>query len=230
MRDIKLITFDLDDTFWDIGPPIIKAEKETRHWLDERVPGINWGDFNDFIDLRNQLVRQNSSLEWDISELRKEFYKHKLKEVLDNSAKVNNLVKQAYKIFIQKRHDLKLYDGLVDCIKSLSNKFMLGILTNGNADINNFSIGENFSFSVSSLDVKSNKPDIGHFNRALELSGFSASESLHIGDHQINDMLGAHDAGFSYIWFNSNNAVWNQKINKPKEFSDWNLFEELITK
>ena len=42
MRDIKLITFDLDDTFWDIGPPIIKAEKETRHWLNEKVPEINW--------------------------------------------------------------------------------------------------------------------------------------------------------------------------------------------
>ena len=150
MRNIKLITFDLDDTFWDIGPPIIKAEKETRHWLSEKVPGINWGDFNDFIDLRNQLVRQNSSLEWDISELRKEFYKHKLKELLDDSAKVNDLVKQAYKIFIEKRHDLKLYDGLVDCIKSLSKRFTLGILTNGNADINNFSIGKNFSFSISS--------------------------------------------------------------------------------
>ena len=104
---------------------------------------------------------------------------------------MDNLVKQAYKIFIQKRHDLKLYDGLVDCIKSLSKRFMLGILTNGNADINNFSIGKDFSFSISSLDVKSNKPNIGHFDRALELSGFSASESLHIGDHQINDMLGA---------------------------------------
>ena len=53
---------------------------------------------------------------------------------------------------------------------------------------------------------------------------------MHIGDHQINDMLGAHDAGFSYIWFNNNNAVWSQEIAKPKEFSDWNLFEELITK
>ena len=76
------------------------------------------GDFNDFVDLRNQLIRKNSSLEWDISELRKEFYKHKLNEVLNDSAEVDNLVKQAYKIFIQKRHDLKLYDGLVDCIKA----------------------------------------------------------------------------------------------------------------
>ena len=30
--------------------------------------------------------------------------------------------------------------------------------------------------------------------------------------------------------FNNNNAIWSQKISKPKEFSDWNLFEELITK
>ena len=147
-----------------------------------------WGDFNDFVDLRNQLIRKNSSLEWDISELRKEFYKHKLNEVLNDSAEVDNLVKQAYKIFIQKRHDLKLYDGLVDCIKSLSKRFMLGILTNGNADINNFSIGR-FFFLHLFTGRKSNKPNIGHFDRALELSGFSASESLHIGDHQINDML-----------------------------------------
>ena len=29
-KSIKVITFDLDDTFWDITPVIIKAEVETR--------------------------------------------------------------------------------------------------------------------------------------------------------------------------------------------------------
>ena len=59
MRDIKLITFDLDDTFWDIGPPIIKAEKETRHWLNERVPEINWGDFNDFVEKVENVIKSS---------------------------------------------------------------------------------------------------------------------------------------------------------------------------
>ena len=33
MKQIKLITFDLDDTFWDIGPVIINAELTTRKSL-----------------------------------------------------------------------------------------------------------------------------------------------------------------------------------------------------
>ena len=36
----KLITFDLDDTFWDIAPVIIKAEKDTRAWLRKTVGEI----------------------------------------------------------------------------------------------------------------------------------------------------------------------------------------------
>jgi putative hydrolase of the HAD superfamily len=36
MQKIKLITFDLDDTFWDIGPVIINAELSTRKWLEKR--------------------------------------------------------------------------------------------------------------------------------------------------------------------------------------------------
>ena len=42
---IKAITFDLDDTFWDIGPVIINAEIKTREWiessLDEEINAIS---------------------------------------------------------------------------------------------------------------------------------------------------------------------------------------------
>ena len=34
MSNIKLITFDLDDTFWEIGPVIVKAEIKTREYID----------------------------------------------------------------------------------------------------------------------------------------------------------------------------------------------------
>ena len=35
MNRIKLITFDLDDTFWDISPVIIKAELSTRDFIEK---------------------------------------------------------------------------------------------------------------------------------------------------------------------------------------------------
>ena len=36
-KDIKMITFDLDDTLWDNMPTITKAEIDTRNWIEEQT-------------------------------------------------------------------------------------------------------------------------------------------------------------------------------------------------
>ena len=36
---IKYISFDLDDTFWDVMPTIYRAEKLTTEWIKEHYPG-----------------------------------------------------------------------------------------------------------------------------------------------------------------------------------------------
>ena len=37
-----------------------------------KVGEIEWGDFNDFINLREELIKDDPVIEWDISKLRKE--------------------------------------------------------------------------------------------------------------------------------------------------------------
>ena len=37
MSKIKLITFDLDDTFWDIKSTIINAEMNSRKWSEDKI-------------------------------------------------------------------------------------------------------------------------------------------------------------------------------------------------
>ena len=37
MSKIELITFDLDDTFWDIRSTIINAENNSRKWTENRI-------------------------------------------------------------------------------------------------------------------------------------------------------------------------------------------------
>ena len=51
---------------------------------------------------------------------------------------------------------------------------------------------------------------------------------LHIGDHQINDILGAHALGINVLWFNNNKASWKQNFEKPEEFSNWQNLENII--
>ena len=43
-KNIKMITFDLDDTLWDNYPVITKAEIDTRKWIEDRVGKVHWGD------------------------------------------------------------------------------------------------------------------------------------------------------------------------------------------
>ena len=191
MKQIKLITFDLDDTFWDIGPVIINAELTTRKWLEEKVGEVDWGNMESFLALRKDLAEKDSSLYWDLGKLRREIFRVKLAPITSNEKELNDLVEESFNYFLDKRHEIIFYDGVIDALKDLSTRYELGVLTNGNADINRLNIGEYFKFSVSSVDVQSNKPDKGHFQKALDLSGFRADEVLHIGDHQINDVVGA---------------------------------------
>ena len=225
MKKIKLITFDLDDTFWDIGPVIINAEVSTRKWLEKKVGAVDWGDMESFLALRKDLAEKDPSFYWDLGKLRREIFRVKLAPITSNEKELNSLVDESFKYFLDKRHEIIFYDGVINALKDLSTRYQLGVLTNGNADINRLNIGEYFKFSVSSVDVKSNKPGRDHFQKALDLSGFSADEVIHIGDHQINDVVGALNLGMKAIWFNKNGATWEQESPQPKEISDWNNYK-----
>ena len=227
-KHIKLITFDLDDTLWDNRPTIIKAEIDTRKWIEDKVGEIEWGDFNDFLNLRDDLIKEDQTIEWDISKLRKEIFRKKLRHITPENFR-DEIVDKAFEIFIAKRHEIKLFEGVKESLKNLSRKYTLGVLTNGNADVYKFDIGKYFKFSISSLEAKDSKPNRAHFDMAItKVKDISFENILHIGDHQINDILCAYNLGIDTIWFNNNNEHWSQDFKKPDEFSSWANLEKII--
>ena len=227
-KKIRMITFDLDDTLWDNVPTITKAEIETRKWIENKVGKIDWGDLNDFLNLREELIKEDESIKWDISKLRKEIFKRKLAHITPEKYR-NKLVEDAFAVFISRRHEVKLFDGVEIALKQLSKNFLLGVLTNGNADIFRFNIGKYFSFSVSSLGAKNSKPNRAHFDKAIEImENIKFDEILHIGDHQVNDILAAYNLGIESLWFNNNESTWDQNFPKPDEFSSWEHLPEIV--
>ena len=228
IKHVKLITFDLDDTLWDNRPTIMKAEIDTRKWIEDMVGEVEWGDFNDFLNLREDLIKEDKTIEWDISKLRKEIFKKKLCHITPKNFR-DEIVDKAFEIFIAKRHEIKLFDGVKESLYNLSKKYTLGVLTNGNADIYKFDIGKYFKFSISSLEAKNSKPNRAHFDMAVsKVNDISFNNILHIGDHQINDILCAHNLGIDSLWFNNTNQSWSQNIEKPDEFSSWTNLEQII--
>ena len=121
------------------------------------------------------------------------------------------------------------FDGVEECISDLSKKYLLGILTNGNADIYKFKIGKYFKFSISSLEARDSKPNRSHFDMALaQVNDVTFENMLHIGDHQINDMYAADNLGIDCLWFNNNHDEWEQNFEKPDEFSSWQNLTNII--
>jgi len=228
INEIQMITFDLDDTLWDNKPTITNAEIKTRKWIEEKVGAIEWGDLNDFLQLREALIRKDKSIAWDISKLRIEIFKEKIKGLVSND-EITKLAEEAFSYFLKKRHEIELFPGVEDALKALSENYMLGVLTNGNADIYKLSIGKYFEFSISSLEAQNSKPNKSHFELAKShLPNLKYSEMLHIGDHQINDILGAHALGIEVLWFNNTRAIWKQDFEKPDQFYDWQNLAKII--
>jgi putative hydrolase of the HAD superfamily len=228
INEIQMITFDLDDTLWDNKPTITNAEIKTRKWIEEKVGAIEWGDLNDFLQLREALIRKDKSIAWDISKLRIEIFKEKIKGLVSND-EITRLAEEAFSYFLKKRHEIELFPGVKDALKALSENYMLGVLTNGNADIYKLSIGKYFEFSISSLEAQNSKPNKSHFELAKShLPNLKYTEMLHIGDHQINDILGAHALGIEVLWFNNTGAMWEQDFEKPDQFYDWQNLAKII--
>ena len=227
-KKIKMITFDLDDTLWDNKPTITNAEIKTREWIEAKVGPIDWGDFNDFLLLRENLISKDKSIAWDISKLRIEIFKEKMKG-LASTHDIKKLSEDAFSFFLKKRHEIELFPGVEDALRILSETYTLGVLTNGNANIYKLSIGKYFEFSISSLEAKDSKPNKSHFELAKShLPNLEYNEMLHIGDHQINDIFGAHAIGIEVLWFNNTKALWEQDFEKPDQFYDWKSLGKII--
>jgi len=227
-KQIKMITFDLDDTLWDNMPTITKAEIYTRKWIEGKAGKIEWGDFSDFLKLRDDLIKEDPSIEWDISKLRREIFRKKLDHINPASLR-DKIVDEAFSIFMDKRHEVLFFDGVADALKTLSEKYILGVLTNGNADVYKFDIGQYFKFAISSLEAKDSKPNRSHFDMAIkQVDDIGFEEILHIGDHQINDILFAYKLDIDTLWFNNNNVEWVQDFEKPDEFDSWSSLPQII--
>ena len=228
-KRIKAITFDLDDTFWDVKPVLINAEMKTRKFIEDSIGPLEWGSWEDFKLIRERLIVEDASYEFDVGKLRKKLLLMKIQEQISDPETANELSEKAFQLFFKERNKVEFFPYVLDEIEKLAQIYELGCLTNGNADIEMIGIGKFFKFNISSKDVNANKPNKNHFQKAVELLGISKEEILHIGDHKINDMLGAISYGVKALWFNPDKEDWDlDDIKNPSEFNSWQGVTEKI--
>lgn len=202
---IQCIAFDLDDTLWACMPVIQRAEKKHYRWLDQYCPKLTERYAPDaFLKSRQQYMDEHPELLHDLTTLRMQW----LRYLLEESNYSVDLAEEAFQIFWNARNQVKLYDGVIEMLERLSNQYILGTISNGNADLNSIGIGHFFEFMLSSREAGVAKPDPAIFQLALQKAGTQPDETVYIGDHPICDVQGANQAGLHSIWYNPSKSVW----------------------
>lgn len=214
---IRVISFDLDDTLWEIWPVIDRAERILHEHICEAFPRI--GENHGPADLRlhrNRLNEERPDLAHDLTELRRVSFERLLVEYGYDAAASHELVDR----FLELRHDVTLFPDVLPALERLSNRFRLIAVSNGNADVIRLGIGRYFSGQVSARSAGVKKPDKKIFEQACALVDLKPEQILHVGDHPLEDVMGAQAAGLRAVWVNRRGSEWPHGESAHAEVSD----------
>ncbi|MEM7253974.1 MAG: HAD family hydrolase, partial [Pseudomonadota bacterium] len=199
-RNIKVLTFDLDDTLWPVGPVIHHAERELKTWMQTHVPAAADYDRETMMGIRADVVAEHPELTYNISRIREMVLERLIARQGYRGAA--HFAAQAFSVFLEARHRVEYYDDVVPALRELSQRYVLGAVTNGNAAVGRLDIATYFSFAISAETIGAAKPDAKVFQAAIDAAQCSATEVVHVGDHHDHDVAGAQQLGMHTIWIN----------------------------
>jgi putative hydrolase of the HAD superfamily len=209
MSTIRLLTFDLDDTLWNLRPVLLRAEQLTWEWLVQHAaPLVQRFTAEQLRDMRIELARREPALRHRVSELRQRGLREALQLAGYADDAAESLAQQAFEVFVHARHEVNFFEDALDVLGLLRRNYLLAAITNGNASPARLGLDHLFAFTISAELLDRPKPHADPFEAALTRANCTAREAIHIGDHVEHDVLGAMQAGMRTIWVNRPGDNW----------------------
>lgn len=225
MNGIRAISFDLDDSLWAILPVIMRAEEAINAHCREHFPElVRLFDAEAALSVRQRVVEENRHLAHDFGELRRLTFAAMLEESGYDTAHADTLMDR----FMAHRHDVEFFDDVLPALEKLGERYRLVSVSNGNADLGRVGLAQYFELQVSARDEGVGKPHPRIFHAACERLGLAPSEVLHIGDHPVEDVKGAMDAGLKAAWLNRAGVPWTHDFRPHISCSDLNEFTAIV--
>lgn len=213
---IKLVTFDLDDTLWSVRPVVIRANQLSWKWMQEHTPRFterfSMEDLFDGSELRRQILERYPEITHSMTLVRLRLLEFGYQQVGYSVEDAKHWSNRAFEFFHQHRNDVQPYEDVKEMLETLkASGYVVGALSNGNAEIGRTPLAQWFDFQYNADNVGTAKPHPLMFEKALAHAGVNASEAVHVGDHPINDVAAAKALGFKTIWVNPENLAYPQR-------------------
>ena len=137
MRAVRAITFDLDDTLWEIGPVIERAERKVYEEIRNRFPRVAGRyDVDGIKRTRQQVLEKHPEVAHDLTEIRRVTFNLMLAECGYDPDDSHVLLET----FLQLRHEVEFFSDVMPALRRLSERYPLLTMTNGNADVERLGI------------------------------------------------------------------------------------------
>lgn len=226
LDEIRAITLDLDDTLWPIAPVIQAAEHRLYQWLSRNCPRVaRTHDIDSMREVRLLIARENQEIAHDVTEVRRRSLEHL---IVENGEYPAELVDQAMTEFLNHRNQVELFPDVIPFLSLARAAFPLLSISNGNADLRRIGLDRLFVAHISATNVGAAKPDPRLFLAACAHLELAPQQVLHIGDHPVQDILGAAQVGMKTVWINRTGAQWDDAHRADHEVTSLEQIPDLL--
>jgi FMN hydrolase / 5-amino-6-(5-phospho-D-ribitylamino)uracil phosphatase len=209
----RVISLDLDDTLWPVGPVIASAEAILLDWLKARYPrAVRGHTIESMRAARARIAIQHPEPSHDLTFLRR----HALALQLAAAGYAETLCDEAMEVFHEARNRVEFYDDVHPALTRLRTTYRLYAVSNGNADLVRCGIGHLFDGHVTAISAGAAKPEARNFAALADMADVSPAEVLHIGDDPLADVVGARQAGMQTVWLNRDSRMWPVALAPPE--------------
>lgn len=209
MKHVRAICLDLDDTLWELGPALVRAEEGLHAWFAAHYPRIaERYSPHDVRALRQRIEAEFPGREHDLALLRKATFAR----IAQETGYPPSLAGEAFAIFQRARNALVPFPDVIPALRRLARRGPLVALTNGTADLAAIGLKEYFSAVFMAGDLEAAKPDPRAFRAVSSALALAADEVLHAGDHPEKDVAAARALGMPAVWVDRGLHAWPAEL------------------
>lgn len=213
---IRAICFDLDNTLWEIGPVLMRAERILADWLGSRYPNISTAfPPEEILKVRETLLAERPDMAHDFTFLRRETFVRIALAVGYDRDRSAEFAHDAFELWHAARNEVTPYAEVESALNRLRTRYRLATLSNGNADLARIGMAHHFEVTLHAAALGCAKPDARSYAQLAAALTLSPAEILFVGDEPHADVVGPRAAGMQTVWVNRGRVVWPDALTAP---------------
>lgn len=211
---IEAVIFDGDQTLWDFQKIMKEALLAVLDELRLERPGQPTAEIGlrDLSADRNHVASELEGIEYNLARLRTLGFERtlrRLRQMGGGSTEADDTVlaeRLTTSYFRHRDRDPALFEDTLSCLIALRPHYRLGLLSNGSRLPDTVGLGGYFESVVFAQDHRVAKPDRAIFSVVEHELRVTPDACVLVGDHPLNDVVGAKRAGWQAVWIDREGA------------------------